>query len=81
MHIEVWQTGPFMFMIDDFANKYMTDKLDGNYVGSDWAEDAKRQFLSTIFYRKRFFGNFICENDVFWGGGRLRELKICRMKN
>lgn len=48
-----WKYGaqtPLMFMIDDYCNKYMIDKNDGNYLGSDWGGRcrAENSFLKFI---------------------------------
>ena len=56
-----WKYGkqaPVMFMIDDFANKYMTDKLDGNYIGSDWGGRCKAPNSLYEFLQDKIFREF-----------------------
>ena len=56
-----WKYGkqaPVMFMIDDFANKYMTDKLNGNYVGADWGGRCKAPNSLYEFLQENIFRDF-----------------------
>ena len=56
-----WKYGkqaPVMFMIDDFANKYMTDRLDGNYVGADWGGRCKAPNSLYEFLQDKIFRDF-----------------------
>ena len=56
-----WKYGkqaPVMFMIDDFANKYMTDKLDGDYVGADWGGRCKASNSLYEFLEEKIFREF-----------------------
>lgn len=56
-----WKYGkqaPVMFMIDDFANKYMADKLDGDYVGADWGGRCRQPHSLYEFLQKKIFSDF-----------------------
>lgn len=56
-----WKYGkqaPVMFMIDDFANKYMIDKLDGDYVGADWGGRCKKTHSLYKFLEREIFLDF-----------------------
>lgn len=47
-----------MFMIDDFANKYMTDKSGGDYIGSDWGGRCKKPNSLYDFLQRNIFDEF-----------------------
>ena len=56
-----WKYGkqaPVMFMIDDFANKYMTDRLEGDYVGADWGGRCRAPHSLYEFLEQNIFRDF-----------------------
>lgn len=56
-----WKYGkqaPVMLMIDDFANKYMTDKENGEYIGADWGGKCKGKYSLYQYLEKNLFQDF-----------------------
>ncbi len=47
-----------MFMIDDFANKYMTDINQGDYLGSDWGGRCLKENSMQRFIEEKLMESF-----------------------
>lgn len=56
-----WKYGkqaPLVIMMDDLANKYMTDQKNGDYIGADWGGRCKKKNSWYGFIEKNIFQKY-----------------------
>lgn len=73
-----WKYGkqaPLVLLMDDLANKYMTNRANGNYIGADWGGKCKEPYSWYSFVYKYLLRDYpYIKMTCFLVVGRREEL-------